>query len=184
MGTLLHRTMNNKRASLCLPLLAALSVAPSVAQSPKAVVPAEVVGEWRWGTINPAWFENKYTGAYEGHAGGVSAYFVFTKDGRFKRFVYVETNSYGWKTQTMTTTEGTVQFGKDTFRMKVDSGRYKSISNRVERHNFDRPMTDEERAKDEKTIYHWRAETDPQTGKPILRIGFGPESLSIFKREK
>ena len=161
-------------------LLSSLLTAATVT----AQTPAGAVGEWRWGTINPTWLENKYTGAYEGHAGGTSVYFAFTKDGRFKRFVYIETNSYGWRTQVMTSTEGTVEFGKDTFRIKTEAGKYKSISNRVARHNFDRPMTDEEREKDSKTIYSWRSETDPQTNKPILKVGFGPDSLSSFKKEK
>ncbi|MGV3614840.1 MAG: hypothetical protein ACO1SV_05840 [Fimbriimonas sp.] len=171
------------RTLLTLPLLATLTVAPFAASPAVDKTPAEVVGEWRWGTINPGWFENKYTGAYEGHAGGTSAYFVFTKDGRFKRFVYIETNSYGWRTQVMTTTEGTVEFGKDTFRLNTEKGRYKSVSNRVQKHNFERPMTDEERAKDSKTEYSWRFEKD-DAGKPVFKIGFTPTTLSVYKREK
>lgn len=173
----------NTRMLLCLPLLAAALTAPLATAPRFGDTPAEVVGDWRWGTINPMWFENKYTGAYEGHAGGTSAYFTFTKDGRFRRLVYIETNSYGWRTQVMTTTEGTVEFDKDTFRIKTEKGRYKSVSNRVEKHNFERDMTDEERAKDSKTVYHWRAEKD-EKGKPIMRIGFDEKTLSIFKREK
>jgi hypothetical protein len=170
------------RILFCLPLLAA-SVAAPLAAPTTADVPAEAVGNWRWGTINPGWFENKYTGAYEGHAGGTSAYFTFTKDGRFRRLVYIETNSYGWRTQVMTTTEGTVEFGKDTFRLKTEKGKYKSVSNRVEKHNFDRPMTDEERAKDSKTVYHWRADKNDK-GEPIMHIGFDAKTLSIYKKDK
>jgi hypothetical protein len=169
---------------LALPLLVATFLAPAVAQAPKASVPAEVVGEWRWGTINPGWFENKATGAYEGHAGGTAAYFVFTKDGRFRRYVYIETNSYGWRTQVMTTTEGTVAFAKDSFRLNVETGRYKSVSNRVRKHNFERPMTDDERAKDAKTEYRWKPGRDERTGKPLMMIGFGSDNLSAFQRER
>lgn len=167
----------------CLALLATSLAAPMAAPRIAADVPAEVVGNWRWGTINPSWFVDKYTGAYEGHAGGTSAYFTFTKDGRFRRLVYIETNSYGWRTQVMTTTEGTVEFDRDTFRIKTEKGKYKSVSNRVEKHNFDRPMTDEERAKDSKTVYHWRAEKD-EKGNPIMHIGFDAKTLSIFRKEK
>lgn len=165
-------------SNLLLPILAAIATAPAAGS-----VPTEAVGDWRWGTINPGWFENKYTGAYEGHAGGTSAYFTFTKDGHFRRLVYIETNSYGWRTQVMTTTEGTVEFDKDTFRIKTEKGKYKSVSNRVERHNYERPMTDDERAKDSKTVYHWRADKDDK-GRPILRIGFDEKTLSIFQKEK
>lgn len=163
---------------ILLPILATLATALAAGS-----VPAEAIGEWRWGTINPTWFENKYTGAYEGHAGGTSAHFTFTKDGRFRRLVYIETNSYGWRTQVMTTTEGTVEFDKDTFRIKTEKGKYKSVSNRVERHNYDRPMTDEERAKDSKTIYYWRFDKD-EKGRPIMRIGFDEKTLSIFQKDK
>lgn len=146
-------------------------------------VPADAVGEWRWGTINPSWYVDKYTGAYEGHAGGTAVYFKFAKDGTFTRYVYIETNSYGWRTQVMTTTEGTVEFDGDTFRLTTKKGKYKSISNRVAKHNFERPMTDDERKKDSQMTYYWSKSTDDK-GKPTLKIGFTRDNLSTYVKEK
>src|SRR5689334_19230620 len=101
--------MNNLALKLTLAFgiaIAALSTANAKSAPRVESIPSELVGKWRWGTINPTWFEDKYTGEYKGHAGGVSAYFDFDKSGHFKHYVYIEQNSNGWKTQTFTTMEG------------------------------------------------------------------------------
>jgi hypothetical protein len=152
--------------------------------SPVQSIPTELVGKWKWGTINPIWFEDSYTGQYKGHGGGVSAYFEFEKNGRFKHFVYIEQNSNGWKTQTFTTMEGKLILEGDVFRLKVEKGSYRSRSNTVQRHNFDRPMTAEEREKSGKTIYRWSKGTDSQ-GREVLNVingGSGP--TTVFQRDK
>ena len=120
-------------------------------------IPAELVGKWKWGTINPIWFEDASTGEYRGHGSGVSAYFDFDKNGRFKHHVYIETNMNGWKTQVFTTMEGTVSVEGDLFRLNVEKGFYKSRSNAVKKHNYDRPMTDAERKEQSKKPYRWEA---------------------------
>ncbi len=146
--------------------------------------PTEMVGKWKWGTINPTWFEDKYTGEYKGHGGGVSAYFEFEKNGKFKHFVYVEMNTNGFKNQTYTTMEGTVAAEGDTFRLKVEKGFYRSRSNMGAKNNFDRPMTDEERSKASKNPYKWRKAADEQ-GKEVLQIINGAQGpWTSFRRDK
>lgn len=147
--------------------------------------PAELVGKWKWGTINPTWFEDKYTGEYKGHGGGVSAYFEFEKDGKFKHHVYIEMNTNGYKNQTFTTMEGTVVVEGDAFRLKVDKGFYRARSNMGKSNNFDRPMTNDERAKASKNPYKWQKSKDSQ-GREVLLVvnGAGNAPASTFQRDK
>lgn len=146
-----------KRNPLYAILAAGLAIVALGFAAGPATIPAELVGKWKWGTINPTWFEDAYTGAYKGHGGGVSAYFDFDKSGRFKHHVYIETNTNGWKTQTFTTMEGTVVTDGETFRLNVEKGSYKSRSNMVKKHNYDRTMTDAERKDQSKKPYRWKA---------------------------
>lgn len=138
-------------------LLAALVVAGFGFAAKPTPIPAELVGKWQFGTINSVWFEDRSTGEYKGHGGGVSAYFQFDKSGRFKHHVYIETNTNGWKTQVFTTMEGTVVAEGNVFRLNVEKGAYRSRSNTVEKHNYDRPMSDAERLEQSKKPYLWKA---------------------------
>lgn len=156
--------------------LASAALAPSI--------PSEMVGKWKWGTINPTWFEDKYTGAYKGHGGGVSAYFDFDKSGKFKHHVYIEMNTNGLKNQTFTTMEGTVIIDGDTFRLKVEKGFYKSRSNMGAKNNFDRPMTDEERAKASKNPYKWKRSTDDKGRKVLQIINGATGPWTSFQRDQ
>lgn len=163
----------------------AAGLAVSVATAALAPsMPAELVGKWKWGTINPTWFEDKYTGEYKGHGGGVSAYFDFDKSGKFRHHVYIEMNTNGYKNQTFTTMEGTLVVEGDTFRLKVEKGSYRSRSNMGARNNFDRPMNEDERAKASKTPYKWRKSKDDQ-GREVLQIINGGEGpWTTFQRDK
>jgi hypothetical protein len=174
-----------KKLILAIGLAVAATTVVNATLAPVQAIPSELVGKWKWGTINPTWFEDKYTGEYKGHGGGVSAYFDFDKNGRFKHYVYIEHNTNGWKTMTFTTMEGKLVMEGDTFRLKVEKGSYKSRSNRVERHNFDRPMTAEEREKSSKNPYRWKKATDPQ-GREILQVvnGGGEGPITTFQRDK
>jgi hypothetical protein len=178
--------MNNLALKMILAFgiaVAALTVAEAKSSPITNSIPSEMVGKWKWGTINPTWFEDKYTGEYKGHAGGVSAYFDFDKNGNFKHYVYIEQNSNGWKTQTFTTMEGKLIVEGDVFRLSVEKGSYRSRSNRVERHNFDRPMTAEEREKSGKTIYKWSKGTS-QGKEALMVINGGVGNAAAFLRDK
>src|SRR5688500_2343820 len=149
--------MKNLMTRLVLVGAMAITIA-SAALAPST--PAELVGKWKWGTINPTWFEDKYTGEYKGHGGGVSAYFEFDKNGKFRHHVYVEMNTNGYKNQTFTTMEGTLVVDGDIFRLNVEKGFYRARSNMGKSNNFDRPMKDEERAKASKNPYKWKKGAD------------------------
>lgn len=173
------------KVAIALGLIAS-TIAPSLANPTLfgKEIPTEMVGKWKWGMINPVWFEDKYTGKYSGHGGGVSAYFEFDKSGRFRHHVYVETNSSGWKTQTFTTMSGTVSVDGDVFRLNVEKGSYRSRSNRIERHNFDRKMTDDERAAQSQKVYKWARSTDDNGNPILLVVNGGQGNPTTFRQDK
>ena len=154
---LAHGTMKSNQFTVFLTICLALSAAISGFVSKPGAIPSEMVGKWKWGTIKPVWFHDRATGEYKGHGGGVSAFFDFDKSGRFKHYTYIETNANGWKTQVFTTMEGTVAVEGETFRLHVEKGTYKSRSNMVKKHNYDRDMTNQERKDQSKRAYKWAA---------------------------
>jgi hypothetical protein len=55
----------------------------------KARVPAELVGTWTWGGVNPGRYVSKTTGEYVGHAGGGAISYTFGADGTHHRYVLI-----------------------------------------------------------------------------------------------
>lgn len=83
---------------------------------------------------------------------------------------YIKTRGYGWETLALTWEEGTATVTGDTLTLKPTTGKYKVIDNRVAKNSYERPMTPEEIKTNVKTRT-WSRETDPGTGKPVLKMG-------------
>lgn len=151
--------------------LAALSVV-AVAKTADAI-PSQMVGEWKWGTINPTTFHDKTSGAYLGHGGGMSCYFVFGKDGTYKKFFYVEQSpSAGWTTKVWSESEGKMIVGDGYFTLKATKGRFRAEDNRVSRNNFDRAMTEEDLKRETASKYGWQMGQDDK-GRTVMLIAPG-----------
>ncbi len=152
-------------------LAAAMMTLPALAGD--GGLPSQMIGEWRWGTINPTTFYDKSSGAYLGHGGGMSCYFVFGKDGRYKKFFYVQQSpTAGWTTKAWTTSEGTVLVSGDTFTLKAEKGHYKGEDNRVAKYNIDRAMTAADLKNEANTKYRWSMGKDEQ-GRTVMFIAPG-----------
>lgn len=141
--------------------------------------PAEVVGEWRYTTINGKSYWDGSTGQYLGHGGGNSETLVFGKDGSFKDYVYIENSpTAGWKTQIFTTMEGKAIWSDGSFKLVPSKGHYKVRDNRVQRQNYDRPMTNEDL---QRMTKNYRYSMSTQNGKPVLVLHLGESKLNYQK---
>jgi hypothetical protein len=141
--------------------------------------PPDIVGEWRYTTVDGKSYWDGSTGKYLGHGGGNSETYVFAKDGTFKDYVYIENSpTAGWTTQIYTTLEGKYEISGDTLKLTPTKGNYKVRDNRVKRYNYDRPMTEEETKKMAKSYRFTLAKED---GKPALVIHLDKSELK-FRR--
>ncbi|RYG30342.1 hypothetical protein EON81_25095 [bacterium] len=144
------------------PLLLASTLLSDAATSPA------VVGEWRYGSVRGVTYWDSSSGHYLGDGGGQSDTYIFAKDGTFKEYVYMKNSPMaGWTTQIFTRYEGKYAVEGDKIKLTVVKGDYKVSDNRVQRQNYDRPMTDEEVKKAAKS-YRFTLDTD--NGKPVLLI--------------
>lgn len=108
-------------------------------------VPAEFVGGWRYGSVSPTNFWDDHTGVYSGNAYGMSNQYIFGRDGSFKEYIYIYTQSYGCQMQAWVEMSGAVRFDDASFTTQVTGGRFKTIDTCASSHNKDRAMTDAER---------------------------------------
>jgi hypothetical protein len=155
--------------------LAPIALAGAVAAVAAPIVfqqtPANVVGEWRYTTINGRSYWDGSTGQYLGHGGGNSETLVFAKDGTFKDYVYMENSpSAGWTTKIYTTMEGRVEWSEGSFKLVPSKGNYKVQDNRVARQNYERPMNEADLQRMTKT---YRYTTTMNAGKPVLVLYIG-----------
>lgn len=153
------------------------------ASTGQAKVPADLVGQWKWGTISSLSYEDVRTGKNLGPGRGMMVFFTFEKSGKYKMFFAVQTRTYDWTMQTYTDEEGTVTFDGSTFTLQPTSGKYKSSDNRVQKNNFNRPMTKEE-LKKARRVYHWKWEKNDDNGKTYLMMGPTESSRSPFQPMK
>jgi hypothetical protein len=114
-------------------------------------VPAELVGAWRYGSISPTNFWNDHTGTFSGNAYGMSDHYVFQRNGTFKEYTYIYTQSYGCRTQVWVEMSGAVRFDDETFTTQVSGGRFKVSDSCASSRNYDRAMTASEREERSKT---------------------------------
>lgn len=138
--------------------------------TPRTEVPADLVGDWLYGTISPTNFWDDHTGQYEGSAYGISDYYRFDGDGTFEEYTYLYTQSYGCRTQAWTRMEGTVAFDGATFTKYAGAGRYRAADNCIAAYNFERDMKPEEVAQHQGQVYDWGLEADPASGDVVLWI--------------
>lgn len=153
-----------------------------VSTNARAETPASVIGQWRWGTINPVTYWDAQTGQYRGHGGGMSCTYVFDEVGTYKMYLLIQTNNSGWQKTIWTYEEGKAIWAGDQLTFTPTAGKYKVMDNRVKRDNYDRPMTDEELKKHGKTV-KWVVEK--RDGKTVLVTGTdGKNPETVFRREE
>ena len=168
--------MNLKSAAIVLTSLLALTL-PSAADP----APKEVVGQWRWGTINPVTYWDTQTGQYRGHGGGMSCTYVFDDAGAYKMYLLIQTNTYGWRKTIWTYEEGRTAWSGDKVTFTPTTGKYRCFDNRVKKDNYERPMTDEELKKHAKT-QKWAVEQ--REGKTVFVAGVGEKAETAYRREE
>jgi hypothetical protein len=145
---------------------------------PRTATPQEMVGAWKLGAASFTNFwgnQNQYFGT----EGGTSVYWNFESDGDYKQQVYINRRKDGCLIETWTETVGTTTFDGNRFTIYPGTGRYKAADTCIDRNNFDRPMTDQERRDFVKTFL-WKFETDPQDGKLYMMVGFDEDTWSRF----
>ena len=133
-------------------------------------VPARLVGSWRYGAISPSNFWSDHGSTYSGNAYGFSDQYEFSRDGRFKEWTYIYTQSYGCLTQVWTYMEGTVMVSGSTITKYANRGRYKVQDTCSASRNFDRPMSVADLEQQQAKEYDWGMEEDGYTGERYLRI--------------
>lgn len=129
-----------------------------------AGLPAELVGNWRYGRTSPTTFWNDQTGVYAGNAYGMSDYYEFAAGGTYKRMTYIYTQMYNCRTQTWTEMQGTVTADAGRFTLRPAQGRYKVANNCAKSQNYIRPMTAAELAEKQGEAWTWsRVQRDGRT---------------------
>ncbi|MGC4046784.1 MAG: ankyrin repeat domain-containing protein [Armatimonas sp.] len=149
-------------------------------QEPKPSAPAAsfgdpnaLQGEWNWTTISSVTHIDKIKGTLT-EPSGMSVKFSFLPNGRYKMFFFVHQRTYNLVTESSTTEEGKITFGKDTFVLTPTKGHYKGFTgSRV----IDRDMTAAER---KTKTYYWEWRT--VNGKRQLYMGPSAQAMSPFKR--
>jgi hypothetical protein len=144
-------------------------------------VPSQVIGQWRWGTINPVTYWDASTGQYRGHGGGTSCTYAFDDAGGYKMYLLFQTNNYGWQRTIWTYEEGVATWAGGKVTFKPTTGKYKVMDNRSKKDNYDRPMTDDELKKHTKT-QPWSVEQ--RDGKPVFLTGSDEKSQATYRREE
>ncbi len=145
---------------------------------PRTATPQEMVGGWRSGSASFTNFWGNQN-QYYGSEGGASVYWSFESDGDYKQQVYLNRRTNGCLIETWTETVGTTTFDGNTFTIYPATGRYKAADTCLDKNNFDRPMTAQERRDFVKT-YLWKFETDPSDGKRYMMVGFDERNWSPF----
>ncbi len=84
-----------------------------------ARVPAELVGSWTWGTVNPGRYVDKVTGDYVGHTGGGATSYTFGKDGSHSRYVLIDLGAGFGNETVFSTMVGTADFDEAAGILKV-----------------------------------------------------------------
>lgn len=150
--------------------------------TPRTATPQEMVGGWRFGIGS---FTNFWgnQGQYYGSGGGTSVYWYFESDGDYKQQVYINRRNSGCLIETWTETVGTTTFNGNKFTIYPVTGRYKAADTCIDKNNFDRPMTAQER-KDFVKTFLWKFETNPDDGKLYMMVGFDEETWSPFSPYK
>lgn len=149
-------------------MLTALALASAIQSPAAAALPADLVGEWRYTSIQGTTHWDSSTGAYKGHGGGNSSTLVFAKNGTFKEYVFLQTSpTAGWTTKVFTTKEGKATVSGETLKFIVTKGHYKSEDNRVAKYNIDRAMTEKEAKELNRTYRFSVASVD---AKPVLTL--------------
>lgn len=146
--------------------------------TPRTATPQELVGDWKFGIGS---FTNFWgnQGQYYGSGGGTSVFWSFERDGDYKQQVYINRRNYNCLIQTWTETVGTTTFDGNKFTIYPVTGRYKASDSCIDKNNFDRPMTEQER-KDFVKSFLWKFETNPNDGKTYLMVGFDENTWSHF----
>ena len=131
-------------------------------------VPSALVGGWRSGSVSPTNFWNDHTGVYSGNAYGMSDHYEFARNGTYKEYVYLYTQSYGCRTQVWVEMEGTVRFDATSFTTTVARGRFKASDTCAASRYYDRAMTAAEaRERSKRSEYAVRSD---EAGKTYLEI--------------
>jgi hypothetical protein len=143
--------------------------------------PKHLVGQWRWGSINPVTYWDTQTGKYMGHGGGMSCTYVFDDAGAYKMYLLIQTNTYGWQKTIWTFEEGNVAWAGDKVTFTPTKGHYRCFDNRVKKDNYERPMTDDELKQHTKTR-KWAVET--RDGKPAFITDVGEKGETVFRRDE
>ncbi|HYE18808.1 MAG TPA: hypothetical protein VEA69_10210 [Tepidisphaeraceae bacterium] len=144
--------------------------------------PAEVVGRWRFGSINPVTYWDKSTGAYLGSGGGTSCVYEFDKDGAYRMYLLFKTNNSGWIRTVWTQEEGTATWAGDKVTLTPRAGKFKVVDNRSKKDNYERPINDDELKKHTKTVKWARERKD---GKEVFVTGGeGKDPRTEYWREE
>ena len=164
--------------------IAAVALTAIAGAAVQASIPQDMVGEWRWGTINPTTFHDRSSGAYLGHGGGMSLYFIFKADGSYTKYFYVEQSpTAGWTTKAWSESYGKVVVEGDTFRLKPTRGHYRGEDNRVKKYNIDRDMTAADLQNEANGRYKWSMGKDG--GRTVMYINPGSTGQgSMFQKVK
>jgi hypothetical protein len=162
--------------------LGALVALPGAAEARQqkagVTIPADLLGTWRWTTVNGGQIVDSTTGNAVDDTGGMSVTFTFTKDGRYKKFFYTKMQSRpGWVTTAQSDEEGVVtSFDGSSFTIRPTKSWYKG-SDTMKGTKVDRAMRPDEM---NPATYRWRWETGAD-GKRKLMIGPSERSMSHFQ---
>ncbi|GJG89562.1 hypothetical protein tb265_47430 [Gemmatimonadetes bacterium T265] len=157
-------------ALVALAALAAAGGAHAAATPAAEPVPATVVGSWWYGIVAPTDFWDDHTGRYAGNAYGISDQYVFASDGTYTQRTYLYTQAYQCRTQVWVEARGTVRFAGASFAKAVQTGRFRSRDTCAASRNFDRPMTDRERA-DRSRSHEYALRTDAAGARTLQITG-------------
>jgi len=144
-----------------------------------AKVPDELLGTWRWTTINASQIVDKTSGRIVDNGGGMSVTFTFLPGGRYKKLFYTRMQSRpGWVTEATSDEEGVVEsFGDGSFVIRPTKSHYKG-SDSMTGKKEDRMMRKDELGP---ATYHWRWADDGNGGRKLM-IGPSERSMSHFRR--
>jgi hypothetical protein len=140
-------------------------------------VPSALVGSWRYGSISPTNFWDDHTGVFSGNAYGFSDQYVFNRDGTFKEYLYIYTQSYGCRTQAWVEMSGNVAFDSTSFTTSVAKGHFKTTYSCSSSKNVDRDMTEAERVeRSKRSGYTMQVDGSGKTYLMILDGRYDPAS--------
>lgn len=106
--------------------------------TPRTSVPAELVGDWKTGTVSSVNFYNPTTGVW-GAPSGVGMFFKFTPDGYYEKGVLLQSSLYGCTMTFFAFNKGTMTVAGDTIVLYPTYGKIKSMDNCVQDNNYEKP---------------------------------------------